>query len=552
MQEAPISFFYKVVSRIRVILRALFLSAVRSVRWILKPTLKKTINVLAAVIMFAIAIVILAVLLRFLHPKTIIQVSAVELFSSNGKTNIQGGKALADMVVDDVHQIIEEASRFSGNSFASKKSYPPLPDLPKIPVDTTYGIDIKGISLDQIVATWKHLRYREFRISGDLIVITDNQFKIKLRYEAGGRANSFEIDSSPATIENDLRAAAFNVLSEISPETVERYLFQKSVTCASECVIDQDEALRFCWSWLVRQPENASALNCIGYNLADSRYPTDALPFLDRSIRLYQQEQHFWERDRSYLPMNSKGFVYMRVGQYQEAAAIFKQVLRLRRSPTAMLNLGVVAMRQGDYSEAENWYRKSLKVDPNYIGALANLGHLLIYKSRYGEAEVMYRRILELDPGREDGRFGIALAVAGEGRFNDALLECDREARLHMDEESIVLNKAMIFVWERNPDDAIKLLGSNPRVMNTLEGRFQLILAYVEKHDLETAKKIVSGALESDPRNLDWEYAMAKILEQEGDLEGAKVHLNEVQTRGPGFIFDSLHVQEFSRAVAND
>jgi tetratricopeptide (TPR) repeat protein len=294
-------------------------------------------------------------------------VSAFEIFSCESKSDEQKGKALADLLVDDLHEILAKAKDFTGNAYSSKDMYPPLPErsLPQIPVDTTYGIEIKGISLDHMLATWKHLRYREFHVSGDVIKIADGQLVLKVRYETEGRANSFAVPSSPAMLEDNLKILALNLIADISPETAQRYLFQ-AVNCP-QCGVNWIKAQNFCFDWLKRAPHNPGASYCLGYVLAWNGPPQDSLPYLEQSIALYKKKHHFWEEDNSYAPLDAEGIALIRAGSYGDALKAFKASLKARKTATAMMNLGVVAELQGNYKEAQKSYLKASKMEDGYV-----------------------------------------------------------------------------------------------------------------------------------------------------------------------------------------
>ena len=52
------------------------------------------------------------------------------------------GKNAEDILVDRVNELTSEAAAFHSNMYASKNSLGRLPEQPKIPVETSYGISV--------------------------------------------------------------------------------------------------------------------------------------------------------------------------------------------------------------------------------------------------------------------------------------------------------------------------------------------------------------------------------------------------------------------------
>jgi tetratricopeptide (TPR) repeat protein len=482
-----------------------------------------------------------------------IQVAPFELFTGDSKIDEQKGKALADLLVDDLHQILEEANQFSGNSYSSKKANRPRLDLPKIPVDTTYGIELKGISLDQLFATWKHLRYQEFRVSGDMIKVADGQFDLKVRYETEGRANSFEVRSSPANLQKDLRMLALKLMGEISPLAAERYLWQESLNCPQCKEVAGTKPKDFCWDWLTRAPQDPEAVYCLGYLLAVGNSPHDALPFLEESTALFKKKRHFfWQTDNSYGPLNTKGHVLIHEKKFDEAAKALKASLKARKMPGAMMNLGVVAESEGKYADAQKWYLKALKMDRDYVGALMNLGHSYLMENSYQQAADNFRKALELEPGKEKALIELSFALAREGRSPEAHQTCEEALRLGMEQQNrLYAAEAMIDVLTREPSKAVGVIQSrNNRPEKDL--LYQLMLAYLEERDLPAADRVASDLRDRWSRNgedSEIEYALGRILEAEGDRIGADKHLKNIPS---STVFDSYLVKEVEFALGRE
>ena len=119
-----------------------------------------------------------------------------------------------------------------------------------------------------------------------------------------------------------------------------------------------DESIRSMEKVLEIDPQNADALNFIGYTYAD------------RGIHLDQAEQLILQAlkikpDSGYI-LDSLGWVHFRKGQYDSALKNLKRALELLPDDAnVMEHLGDVYFKIGRETEAQNYYRKALQIDPD-------------------------------------------------------------------------------------------------------------------------------------------------------------------------------------------
>ena len=108
---------------------------------------------------------------------------------------------------------------------------------------------------------------------------------------------------------------------------------------------------------LSREPDNASALNALGFTLADrtERY-LEALEFIQRAIKL--------QPDDFYI-IDSMGWVLYRVGRYNEAIEYLTRALALSGDPEVAAHLGEVLWVSGDRQGARDGWDTALKISPD-------------------------------------------------------------------------------------------------------------------------------------------------------------------------------------------
>jgi tetratricopeptide (TPR) repeat protein len=106
---------------------------------------------------------------------------------------------------------------------------------------------------------------------------------------------------------------------------------------------------------LVEQPENAAALNALGYTLADQtdRY-TEAEDLIRRAYALEPQDASITD---------SMGWIAYRLGRLAEAEQFLGRAWLLDNNAEIAAHLGEVLWRQGRQEEAREIWRKGLAVD---------------------------------------------------------------------------------------------------------------------------------------------------------------------------------------------
>jgi tetratricopeptide (TPR) repeat protein len=374
-----------------------------------------------SILVIALVLAAVALTLRFTSPRSQMTVSAFQILDVSGKTATPDGKALADMMVDELHQILESAESFSGTYGSSRQTYGPVPDLPEIPVTTSFGIEVKGVSLDTIISTFKRIRYREFIVSGDLMRDLNGKSTIKIRYETTGQAKSFKrsLDTgSVDDIENAISELAVDLVKGISPQTAARYLLSEAVACSSpmECKVLWGDAVRYCVSWTQMQPQNYLSFYYLGYSLEGSGHQEDALIYLVRAYQL---------NDRSDLALIAQGKALMELGRFNEAETAFRTALKIRKTPNANVDLGILAVRTGRPEIAEWFYREALREDPTDIGALETLGDVLIQTKKYSDAVSAFNRALIINPTDGSALIGLARSLTKSGKSDEAIRQCE-------------------------------------------------------------------------------------------------------------------------------
>ncbi len=109
---------------------------------------------------------------------------------------------------------------------------------------------------------------------------------------------------------------------------------------------------------LAKEPNNAQALNALGYTLADrtDRY-AEALEYIQRAHRL---------RPNDAAIKDSLGWIQYRLGNTEEAIKYLKEAFKLMKDPEIAAHLGEVLWVMGERESAKELWDEALKATPDH------------------------------------------------------------------------------------------------------------------------------------------------------------------------------------------
>jgi arylsulfatase A-like enzyme/Tfp pilus assembly protein PilF len=116
------------------------------------------------------------------------------------------------------------------------------------------------------------------------------------------------------------------------------------------------------------------------------------------------------------------GWSYIRLNQYDRAEQVYRQAIeRGFDSADLRANLGLIYYRWGESAKAEKELKSALKLEENSITAHYRLADVYRANKVFGKAAEHYRRVLEIDPDYVWAVNGLAMALAMEGKNEEAL-----------------------------------------------------------------------------------------------------------------------------------
>ena len=185
-----------------------------------------------------------------------------------------------------------------------------------------------------------------------------------------------------------------------------------------------------------------------------------------------------------------------------EATAEYEETMRYSLDfPFAGHNLANLYVAQGDAVQAEEYYRKAIAIDDLFVPAKMNLAVLYNSQGRNAEAEELLRGVLEAYPDNHDAEYSLALLLVETGRTEEAL------------------------PWLERAADGMP---ARTRI------RYNLGLLQQQLGRLPGAEASLRSAVEVEPRNLDYLYALADHYANRGDLRSALAVADRMIATNPG------------------
>ncbi|CUS95082.1 tetratricopeptide repeat protein [Candidatus Kryptonium thompsonii] len=193
------------------------------------------------------------------------------------------------------------------------------------------------------------------------------------------------------------------------------------------------------------------------------------------------------------------GNICLRSKRFDEAIKFYTSLLSLDY-PVVHYNLGLAYYHKGNYLEAEAEFKKVLKLDPDFPKAFESLGEILIKLGNYKEAIDYLQRGIKREPYNYTLYHLLAISYWNLGELNEAKRAIETAIDLEPNKAvlweicgEISLELGEIEEAERYFNRAIQLDGS------LVDSFINLGLIYKYRGDNNEADKFFNEALRIDP-----------------------------------------------------
>jgi tetratricopeptide (TPR) repeat protein len=357
--------------------------------------------------------------------------------SSDSKSGASGdfGKEVADIFASDLNDIIQQGSVF-GKSYGEKRRISqPFTDIPKIPVSKSYGIEIQGISIDQLLKAWNTLRYDQQLVSGDIIPAATSHgryvLQISLRSDrAAQHWTSRPFLASHKELFAAMQATAEDFVTNTNPEIAGRYFLATK---------QYSRAIQVFTYWLKLEPARPEPNLYLAKTLIFDEEYERAQVFADRalnSISLIARKNHQQMQTESEL---AKATALWGARDDKDAEQLF--VNHLSKQPYALNNLGVLYLETGRYADAERVLQQALKLEPGDFGAAMVLGQAYSADHHDAEAAAAFKSALQIKPTSSEAADSYLAALHAAKRDQEASQFCHAWVGTTMGAEALVTDE---------------------------------------------------------------------------------------------------------------
>jgi tetratricopeptide (TPR) repeat protein len=207
----------------------------------------------------------------------------------------------------------------------------------------------------------------------------------------------------------------------------------------------------------------------------------------------------------------------------------------------ALQLMGVIRRLQGRLSDAEEFYRRSLAIEPAQPQVHHNLGNLLKMLGRLDEAIAETGEAIRLKPNFAEAHLNLALTLSDKGDHNGAEKSCRAALRLQpnyllakqcLATELCVLGRSM--EAERLLRQTLSLGVRDPRQVAALE--HTLGVALKEQRRFHEALRLFDLAQAKVPEMLAVDYNRGNVFQQLGLLENAIASYRQAILRQPDHV----------------
>ncbi|SET77948.1 Tetratricopeptide repeat-containing protein [Oceanobacillus limi] len=195
------------------------------------------------------------------------------------------------------------------------------------------------------------------------------------------------------------------------------------------------------------------------------------------------------------MDKNTKAIELMKENKYEEAAAIFNEVIQEQpNDPLGYINFGNLLLHVKDPERAQRFFDKAIELDEKSATAYYGLGNLYFEQAEYKKAQVNFQQAIELGLEEADVYFMMGMTFQHQEHHKLALPYFLRATELKQDD---------------------------------VEMNFQYGLALAQSNLISDAKKVFEDVLSKDEKHSDAHYNLGVIAIYNEQAESALHHFNQ-------------------------
>jgi tetratricopeptide (TPR) repeat protein len=195
---------------------------------------------------------------------------------------------------------------------------------------------------------------------------------------------------------------------------------------------------------------------------------------------------------------------------------------------TSFLRAGLELMRSDDYAMAADAFRKALALDPENLEVLNALGVALADQGKSDEAIAQYTEALRLDPDNIAAHTNLGAALTAQGKAEEGLAQYAEVVRLEPDSAPAHYNFAVVLGRQGRFEQAVAELRETLRLdPNHATAHNDLGMALARQGRLDEAEEQHRAAVALQPKSPSAHYNLGAVLARQGKVADAVPEFRE-------------------------
>ncbi len=268
----------------------------------------------------------------------------------------------------------------------------------------------------------------------------------------------------------------------------------------------------------------------------------EALPIYDEPLEVKTDEAF------------NQGFVLLGLGEFEEAIAIFKQLLDNQPDfYEAWYNLSIALEKLGRLDEALTSYDESLKIQPNFHLAWNNRGNVLGKMRRLDEALTSYKEAVMRKPDKYIAWHNLGYVLEELGQLEEAIASYNK---------ALTIQHNLLPTWN-NLGIALSNLGRHEEAIASFEEALNIRpdnyyawnnrgVVLLKLGHVDEALTSFNKALVFNPYNADALYNKACSYALQGNVEQTLENLQQAINLSPDKYREMAKTQSFFDSIRED
>jgi tetratricopeptide (TPR) repeat protein len=182
-----------------------------------------------------------------------------------------------------------------------------------------------------------------------------------------------------------------------------------------------DEALEVYQKLALDDPQKGEVHARLGWILGQLAHPEEALVELQKALELAP--------DTAEYRINLAS-TFLELNRQDEAQELLRSAIEIDPA-CANFEIGKILAASGDLNRAVNCYKQTLKYDPNWVPVYSEIAVLLARQKQFDEALIYAVRAAELNPSDADAHYNLGFMYIEQGNFTQAAGPLEEALRLN-------------------------------------------------------------------------------------------------------------------------